>query len=81
MFQALHSLVTDTHHTNPRYKPGAEVYPWVDLQPNLKLKSIYSGEEFDPEEVITEAFQIEHELAERTKLLQTTESRLSGRSA
>lgn len=58
-YRALHDLVETKHTTEPRYKPATEVYPWVDLHPNLKIRSIYSGHQFDAEELIREDFRIE----------------------
>jgi endonuclease G, mitochondrial len=72
-FRSLHDLLTDTHHTQPRYKPATQLYPWIELQPNLKLKSIYSGIQFDPEDFINEAFRIERELEARMAELQLKE--------
>src|SRR5687767_14845070 len=45
-------LVTRTHVRTPRYKPARELYPWVDLQPTGTLRSLYTGHEYDPEELI-----------------------------
>jgi endonuclease I len=36
----------------PGYKPAREVYPWVDLQPSGRIRSLYTGQEWDPEELI-----------------------------
>lgn len=58
-YNALHELVAAKHGTEPRYKPAKEVYPWVDLHPNLKIRSIYSGHTFEAEELIREDFRIE----------------------
>lgn len=74
LFTKVHELITNTHKTQPKYKPAVELYPWIDLQPNLKLKSIYSGIEFDPEEFINEAFRIEAELATRSSHLREMHS-------
>jgi endonuclease I len=65
LFAALSQLVQSTHTTQPKYKPAVHLYPWVDLQPNLKLRSIYSEIEFNPEDFINEDFQIDRERAER----------------
>jgi endonuclease I len=45
-------LVTRTHVRKPGYKPARELYPWVDLQPTGKLRSLYTGHEWDPEQLI-----------------------------
>src|SRR3712207_2484328 len=45
-------LVARTHVRRPTYKPARELYPWVDLQPTGKLRSLYTGHEWDPEELI-----------------------------
>ena len=66
-FHALSELVTRTHVTRLSYKPARHVYPWVDLQPNLMLRSVYSGMEFDPGKLIQEDFRIEAERAARLR--------------
>jgi hypothetical protein len=43
-FQQLSELVTSTHTTFLDYKPRQFLYPWVDVQPTLRLKSVYSPE-------------------------------------
>jgi endonuclease I len=45
-------LVTRTHVRKPGYKPAKELYPWVDLQPTGKLRSLYTSHEWDPEDLI-----------------------------
>ncbi|MGY1679297.1 endonuclease I family protein [Geodermatophilus sp. SYSU D01176] len=47
-------LVRRTHVRTPRYKPATELYPWVDLQPSGVLRSLYTGHEWDPEQLIRE---------------------------
>lgn len=73
-YDTLSELVTETHANEPKYKPAKQVYPWVDLQPNLKLRSIYSGIEYDPEEIIREDFRIDQERAARLQEKMLTES-------
>lgn len=73
-YKRLHELLEKTHTTQPRYKPTTHVYPWVDLQPNLKLRSIYSGMEFDPEVIIQEDFRIDQERTARFQEKMMTES-------
>jgi len=51
----------------PRYRPADHVYPWVDLHPDRLLRSIYSGKEFPPEQMIEEDARVE---AARTARLQ-----------
>lgn len=58
-FQTLKNLLAQTHKNKLSYKPGARLYPWVDLYPDLKLRSIYSGEVFNPETIIREDFRTE----------------------
>lgn len=54
LFRRLGSLMEETHTTRLSYKTARleHLYPWVDLRPDRQLKSIYSGQGFDPEEVI-----------------------------
>ena len=73
-FRRLHKLLEKTHKTQPRYKPTTHVYPWVDLQPNLKLRSIYSGIEYDPEVIIQEDFRIDQERSARLQEKMMSES-------
>jgi endonuclease I/V8-like Glu-specific endopeptidase len=78
MFDALHELLESTH-TNPHnYKPSKFVYPSVDLQPNGKIRSVYSAEEFEPEELIREDIRIEQERAARVSELVERRERLGG---
>ena len=62
MYHQLSDLITKTHENTPRYMPRLQVYPWVDLHPDLKIRSIYSGKDFDAAELIREDFRIEQEL-------------------
>jgi endonuclease I/V8-like Glu-specific endopeptidase len=61
LFQVLSALVRDSHRDQPRYSPRLHVYPWVDLHPDRMLRSIYSGQAFEPEELIREDFRIQQE--------------------
>lgn len=49
---ALAELLESTHERRPAYKPMRLLYPWVDLHPDEQLRSIYSGKDFTPEELI-----------------------------
>jgi endonuclease I len=69
--------VAGTHASKPAYRPAKEVYPWIDLRPDLKLRSIYSGKEFEPEELIRADFRMEQERAERLRELVLRESTLT----
>lgn len=48
----LRALLTSTHAKKLPYDPSKLVYPWVDLQSNGNLRSIYSGVESTPEAYI-----------------------------
>ncbi|WP_432094023.1 endonuclease [Streptomyces sp. bgisy100] len=52
LLRALARLLESTHERRPAYKPMRMVYPWVDLHSDLRLRSIYSGKSFSPEEFI-----------------------------
>ncbi len=70
LFDQLSELLTQTHRRKLSYQPSKHVYPWVDLhegEPRRNLKSIYSGKELDPRELIEEDFRIEQE---RSRLLE-----------
>lgn len=69
LFNRLSQLVRSTHTGRFNYKPSRYVYPWVDLHPDLKIRSIYSGRTFDPETFIREDFRITQERAVRIQEL------------
>jgi endonuclease I len=73
-FQRLHNLLRGTHTTQLPYKPAVHVYPWVDLHPSRSLRSIYSGHDLDPEELIREDLRIEQERADRLRELLKNEA-------
>lgn len=73
-FRWLSDLLRRTHADQPRYEPSKHVYPWVELHPDLKLRSVYSGREFDPEELIREDFRIDRERSARLRELLSAES-------
>jgi endonuclease I len=52
-------LVTRTHTRTPGYRPAIELYPWVDLQPDLSLRSLYTGHQWDPAELIRADLQVQ----------------------
>jgi deoxyribonuclease I len=54
--ESLHLLLTETHANKLEYSPHRYLYPWVDLQENASLKSLYSGNRMDP------LSSIEHDL-------------------
>ncbi len=58
-FTILSKLLGERHHTKASYKPLVEVYPWVDLHPDRKLRSIYSGRVFEAEEFIRMDLEVE----------------------
>ena len=57
------TLVESTHRQSPRYSPADELYPLVDLQPDGKLRSLYTEEVWEPEELIEEAAELESQRA------------------
>lgn len=77
LFQELSNQIIQTHKNKLSYSPSNHLYPWVDLQPNNKLQSIYSERELDPEEVIRQDFQIEQERSTRLRQLVFAESVIS----
>jgi deoxyribonuclease I len=62
----LHELLTRSHTTHLNYSPHKYVYPWVDLQENGKLKSLYSGQQLDPLKVIEQDLRLHQKLQEGT---------------
>jgi endonuclease I/V8-like Glu-specific endopeptidase len=78
LYQALHQLMTDTHTERPSYAPSRHVYPFVDLHPDKKLRSIYSGKSFTAEELIRADFEAElqrTQFSRRLAELRAAESR------
>lgn len=68
--RALTALLEETHTPRPHYKPMRLVYPWVDLHKDGRLRSIYSGKDFSPEELIrADAAVAEARLARVRELL------------
>jgi endonuclease I len=61
----LSGLLKSTHTTRPRYSPSTQLYPWIDLQPDRKLKSVYSGQRFEPLELIRQDLETERIVQER----------------
>jgi endonuclease G len=80
LFAALSSLLEESHKVRPGYSPAVELYPWIDLQPDGQLRSVYTEEEFDPETLIEEAAKIEED---RTsfRIANTGERGTAGESA
>ncbi|WP_010531321.1 endonuclease I family protein [Lentibacillus jeotgali] len=52
VIEAMKDLLRESHTNRVRYDPSEYVYPWVDLQPDGNLVSIYNGKSRQPEEVI-----------------------------
>jgi endonuclease G, mitochondrial len=61
LFGKLKDLLVNTHTNKLPYKPLDRLYPWVDLQPDLKIRSIYSQLEYTPEQIIREDLQIDRQ--------------------
>jgi endonuclease G len=57
-------LVTRTHDRTPVYKPARELYPWIDLHPAGNIRSLYTGQEWDPEELIRADVEVSAQRAE-----------------
>jgi len=74
LYAQLSALLKTTHATQPRYKPLVHVYPWVELHPDLRIRSIYSGIDHEPETLMLEDLSVDAERARRTNALLTTEA-------
>ena len=70
LLRRLTELLERTHDPKPRYRPMELVYPWVDLHPDRKLRSIYSGKTFEPTDFIEDDTRTE--AARTTQLLELT---------
>lgn len=69
LFKRLKELLQSSHTTQLTYNPKSRVYPWVDLQPDFMIRSIYSQLIFEPTEIIQEDFEIEKERQSRIQEL------------
>ena len=67
LYDRLNKLITDTHTHPLDYNPAADLYPWVDLHPDLRLHSIYSARPMDPGSVI--ASDVRFDAAQRQGLV------------
>lgn len=61
LFKQLSELVTNTHDNHLPYNSETRnyLYSWVDLHLDGNLKSIYSGEEKNPEQVMKEDYKLD----------------------
>jgi endonuclease G, mitochondrial len=73
LFNRLSQLVRQKHQNQLAYAPSRYVYPWVDIRPDLKIRSIYSELEFEPEQIIREDLQIDLERTARLRELMSRE--------
>jgi endonuclease G, mitochondrial len=80
-YARLHDRLADTHDPALRYLPARRLYPWVDLRPDGRLRSIYSGKDFDPEDLIRKDFAIRRTIEERVERLGTRGADESVRAA
>lgn len=78
LYDALSPLLRRTHLRAPHYAPSSHLYPWVDRQPDLSIRSIYTQEVFATaarvEEFIREEFRKEETLQQQTEALLRRES-------
>lgn len=67
LFKALSEIVRNTHKKKLAYQPSEHLYPDVDLQPDMTIRSIYSEKEYSPEEFIYEDLRIDQERGRRMR--------------
>lgn len=77
LYQELSDLLSRTHRKKLNYQPASQLYPWVDLHPDLKIRSIYSGQTFNADELIREDFRNEQLRAAKEQALKLRESTLT----
>jgi endonuclease G len=63
----LTALVAQTHRVPLAYGPAVQLYPWVDLQPDLSLTSLYTGERYDPAELIDRDIEVARQRREESR--------------
>ncbi|MGW7436997.1 endonuclease [Streptomyces sp. NPDC054849] len=71
---ALTRHLESTHARRPSYKPMRLLYPWVDLHPDEKLRGIYSGAGFTPQELMEADAAVEAARTERWQEFMSRES-------
>lgn len=74
LYRELSQLVIQTHNNKLSYSPSRYLYPWVDLHPDFKIRSIYSEEIYEAEEFIRADFRTEQLRAVRAQELLLKES-------
>ncbi len=77
LYRALSNLVKSTHTKKPTYKPSVELYPWIDRHPDLKIRSVYSGQVYDAEELIRIDFEVQKQRQMRFQEILSREADLS----
>src|SRR5262249_27391145 len=73
-FKTLSLYLKKTHKERPKYAPARRLYPWVDLQPDRRIKGVYWGQEFDPLELIEMDAEVDRIRAERLEAFRALES-------
>lgn len=68
--RSLSALLEQSHSKRLNYEPSKHVYPWVDVRPNGKVQSIYSGFEADPEFFVQADAEVDRLRAEARSALQ-----------
>ena len=82
-FQVFSELIRTTHTTELSYRRARLdfLYPWVDLHETApgqrELRSVYSGLNFDPREILTMELRMEARRAARLREILATEGALS----
>ncbi|WP_010281246.1 endonuclease I family protein [Bacillus timonensis] len=77
LYNQINQLLTNTHKHQLPYNSKTRniLYSRVDLQMNGKLKSIYSGKDREPEQVIQEDYEADRKRIESYDLLQKNETK------
>jgi endonuclease G len=79
-FRALSQLLRRTHTTVLSYGDARyqHLYPWVDLQENGMLRSLYTGDEYPPEKVIQDDFLLESARMAQLRTWMASSARFAG---
>ena len=69
LYQQLHELLERTHTTRLTYDNARHqhLYPRIDLHPDKMLRSIYTGETYEPEAIIRKDFEIRERMLVRAR--------------
>ncbi len=67
----LSQLLTRTHRNQLGYSPARNLYPWVDVHPDMTIKSVYTQDTYDVVDMINEGFAMEERVRARMEQIES----------